>query len=345
MTEVLTVGLIGCGQAAQAIHLPALASLPKRFRVTLCADADPALAEEVARRCGGVPVSTEQVYGATDVVCIASPHHLHGEHLMAAARAGARAAMVEKPFALDASQARAVAEVASSTNTKIVLDAHHSYDPAWATLRANWGDLPRSAALCRISTLIGPNQVLVEAQTQPEASALRLPPSSEADDMLRRVTDAEPTPQLRLLAGLLLGLATHDLPLVRQSVGLVDTIEHVALFDQGYEIVMRAGRVPVHMTAYLTQLRAFDWSFELIGPEAHMRVEFPPSYLSAVAAKAVRHDASGTHVWPQVHETGYRAAWRDLYRAVVGDEATANGAEGAIADHDLIEAILRFAVA
>ena len=54
MTTPLGVGILGAGPVTQAIHLPTLARLPDKFRVTAVMDIDSQVASSVAARAGAV---------------------------------------------------------------------------------------------------------------------------------------------------------------------------------------------------------------------------------------------------------------------------------------------------
>lgn len=52
MKAPLRVGIIGCGEAAQALHIPALNSLAAQYRITALSDASREVAQELAGRTG-----------------------------------------------------------------------------------------------------------------------------------------------------------------------------------------------------------------------------------------------------------------------------------------------------
>lgn len=99
-SEALTVGVVGVGQIAAEVHLPALKALPTA-RVVWVADVDSAKARRVAAsfRVASAPVSV----GAgelphADIVLLAVPYGARRPYYPLLARKGA-AVYVEKPFA------------------------------------------------------------------------------------------------------------------------------------------------------------------------------------------------------------------------------------------------------
>ncbi|HVK06833.1 MAG TPA: Gfo/Idh/MocA family oxidoreductase [Armatimonadaceae bacterium] len=99
---LLRVALVGCGIISEA-HVRAYEKHADRARITVCCDIDPAKAEERARQVGeGTRPTTDfaSVLADPDVdaVEICTPHHLHPDAVIAAARAG-KHVLCQKPLA------------------------------------------------------------------------------------------------------------------------------------------------------------------------------------------------------------------------------------------------------
>ncbi|MBW3624900.1 MAG: Gfo/Idh/MocA family oxidoreductase [Armatimonadetes bacterium] len=97
----LRVALVGCGIISEA-HVRAYANHADRARITVCCDIDLEKAQERAEQAGGASVVTEydEVISDPDVdaVEICTPHHLHKDAVIAAARAG-KQVLCQKPLA------------------------------------------------------------------------------------------------------------------------------------------------------------------------------------------------------------------------------------------------------
>jgi myo-inositol 2-dehydrogenase / D-chiro-inositol 1-dehydrogenase len=98
----LRIGVVGLGQAAQTLHLPALARLPQA-RVVAGADADPGRLEAVSRRFG-IPQRYADVRGvaadpAVEAVAVCVPPWIHTQAALVVLEAG-KHLFVEKPLAL-----------------------------------------------------------------------------------------------------------------------------------------------------------------------------------------------------------------------------------------------------
>src|SRR3954454_17993741 len=158
--STLGVGILGAGPVTQAIHLPTLARLTDVFHVARVMDVDAAVAESVATRVGASwTTSVEELLADEDVqiVVICSPHQFHAEQVIAACRAGKRAVLCEKPFAMSTAQAEDIVRVATETRTPIIVGAMHTFDPGWLAAKQHWGDLITEAHTIRYSIVLPPN--------------------------------------------------------------------------------------------------------------------------------------------------------------------------------------------
>jgi len=88
----IRVGVIGCGEAAQLLHLPALVQLADRFEVTAVCDVSPTVLAGVGDLWGVRRRLSDYRELATldgiDAVVIANPDPWHGDAALAAIAAG-----------------------------------------------------------------------------------------------------------------------------------------------------------------------------------------------------------------------------------------------------------------
>ncbi len=106
----LRLGLIGCGGIVQKSHLAGLLKMPDLVTISAIADPVPENRHRVGTAAG---LALEQRYedhrhmlarAELDAAIIATPHHLHAEHVIEAARAGL-AIISEKPMATSLEEA------------------------------------------------------------------------------------------------------------------------------------------------------------------------------------------------------------------------------------------------
>jgi myo-inositol 2-dehydrogenase/D-chiro-inositol 1-dehydrogenase len=321
----LGVGILGAGPVVQAIHLPALARLADLFHVANIMDISPEVAASVAGRVGaGWSTSMEQLLAddGVEVVAICSPSRFHADQVIATMRAGKRAVLCEKPFATSREEAERIATVSAETGVPVIVGAMHTFDPGWLAANGVWGDLPDIATLIRSRILLPPNARFEDFATE----VVTRPEFGPAD-----LTD--PDARAGLMSGGILGLAIHDLPLVRTFLpAAVDVVVEAAelLKPWGYLVTLRAGERMVQLLGAVSNRWNPEWTFEVFGPESKLEVAFTPSYVQAGSAEAAVTTSTGRFRLGPFDHNGYEGEWRHLH-------ALANGtAEGGPALDELI---------
>ncbi len=133
MTEPrIKIGLVGCGQIADA-HLQQIRHRQCADLVAVC-DLEPLLARQAAERFEepGQFTSVEQMLDQArpDIVHLTTPVQTHSPLTIQLLEAGVHV-YVEKPFTVDAEEARAVIDVAERTGRLVCLGHDQLFDPTW----------------------------------------------------------------------------------------------------------------------------------------------------------------------------------------------------------------------
>lgn len=128
----LNFAIIGTGGISLQNHLPGLA-LCRDVRVTALCDANPAALEAARQQTGAAITSTkwEAIVARDDVhaVIIATPNVFHPPIALAAARSG-KHVLSEKPLALNAADAQAMADEADRANVRHMTAFTYRFVPA-----------------------------------------------------------------------------------------------------------------------------------------------------------------------------------------------------------------------
>jgi myo-inositol 2-dehydrogenase / D-chiro-inositol 1-dehydrogenase len=310
----LGVGVIGAGPVTQAIHLPTLATMADRFRVVHVMDVDEAVAAAVAARTDARSTTDVQVLlddPAVDVVAICSPHQFHAEQVEAAAKAGKLGILCEKPLATTVEQTQLIANVAAGSGIPVVVGTMHVYDPAVVAASRAWGDLPGETTFIKVVTYLPSNDEMVEYSTELAAPAPAPEPKGDLSAAARAAG----------VRGGILGLATHDLPLVRRFVPSVEQVVSAAFVAPfGYELTFRDEGTVAQLLALIPGRWRLDWSLHAFGSGSELHVHFPPSYVLAGSATATLTSASSETSW-HFPRNGYQAEWLHLADVVAGRAA------------------------
>jgi hypothetical protein len=109
-----------------------------------------------------------------------------------------------------------------------------------------------------------------------------------------------------------LGLATHNLPLIRPFAPAVDELLAARMLAPwGYELAFRGGGCTVRLAAVMPSGWRPDWTLEVWGDGLELHAAFPPSYVIAGSAAVTLRRAGGEERrWGG--ENGYQAEWRHV---------------------------------
>ena len=132
----LRLGLVGAGEVA-ALHVDAALALSDLVRVTAVADPLPEAASRLAARCDAVPLPDHEelaASGLVDAVVVASPHHVHCDHVVDLAAAGLPI-LVEKPMALSVPDCERMMRAASDAGVPLAVGHLQRYLPTIAAAR------------------------------------------------------------------------------------------------------------------------------------------------------------------------------------------------------------------
>ncbi len=221
----LRVGIVGCGEAAQIMHLPSLRFLSDLFDVIAVCDVSRTVAERVGEDWN-VPVRLVDHAAAVtleevDVILVATPDAHHSVVALEAIAAG-KHVLVEKPLCLTVREADAIAAAQERTGVVVQVGYMRRYAPAFleaVRAVAGLGEI----RLARVQHVLGLNRLVVTPTSRvvtgddipqvvlEEGRGLRL-------SLLAEATGGAPA-EIQEAYSLLLSLASHDLSAMRELLG------------------------------------------------------------------------------------------------------------------------------
>ena len=305
-----TVGILGAGLVTQAVHIPSLARLDGRLVVSRVMDPDLELAARVAAPLSAEPTaSVDDVLLDTtlDVLVICSPHSAHARQLIESVAASSRRVVLcEKPLTTSREDLTALGALTSSP-ARVVVGAMHMFDPVWRKSLSSWQETGARPRTIRSSLVLPPNAVFESVATEVQS-----PPRSAAQHSR---SDA--------IGGAVLGLAVHDLPLIRRLAPVATPkVRHATWLEPyGYVIELDAGGVDVVLTGVVTEGEHPTWRLESHGPEASLEIEFPPSYVAAGSSTATLSRPGSRQHFSRDTSNGYLDEWRTIIRILDGVES------------------------
>jgi predicted dehydrogenase len=365
MAERLRVGMVGCGEAVQSLHMPALNGLAKQFRITACCDVSREVCGDIASRTGSRAFSDPFALirdPEVDVVLVTTPDAYHADVAVAACEAGKRAVLVEKPPTLNSRIGREISRASRDTGVPVLLAYPHVYEPAFRKACEAWGQ-SGSPFSAEFRCIIGPN----EKYTKDVVDTVRPQQIGPFDVMMSQLDLAAAATEVLgmkigigdvVAYGTILGLLIHDFPVMRRILGEPGDVVYAGargtagmglapglgldiIFDYG-----GFGRV-LHQTE-IEEMKCTDWGFDLRRADLQIRVRYPPTFAqSAPSFCSIRREENGMTVEEKHagrYETGFRCEWKHLYEVVTKGVVPETGVEDAVRDLELVERVARYLV-
>lgn len=318
---VYGVGIVGAGPGVAALHLPTAARLGEEFAVVHISDGGSGRAAALAARVGARHSSGVDELLAdprVDVVAICSPPEQHAEQILAAVRAGVRGILCEKPLAMTTADAESVIDACRRADVALIVGTNHLFDDAWGRTKHHLVAVGGPVQTVSVSMSLAPNgRYHADVTDDPPVLAQR----GGAPDL------QNPAVAAQIVRRLMIGLAIHDLPLLRDlAPGFPVDGEVVyarAIAPIGLCVGYRSGGVLVHLAAVMHQDGADTfWRLGISTSEDRVEVDFPPPFVHAGSAAVRVRAANGRWTtYTRTEQDGYLQEWRALADLLDSGEA------------------------
>jgi predicted dehydrogenase len=296
----LRVGVIGCGEVTQIIHLPTLSQLADHFEVTALCDVDPDVLRAVGdawgidRRCAEPAALVAQ--DDVDAVLVANPDGYHAEATLAALAAG-KDVLVEKPMCLSLRECDDIAAAAADSGAIVQVGYMRRHAPAFAEAKRELEELG-DIRFARVHDLIGHNHLIIERTSRvirgaaaPDVAAA----AAERRAALVREAVGELPDELRRAYDLLLGLGSHDISAMRELLGSPRAVAY-ATARHGGDYVSASidyGSFVCQYETGIDHIPRFDAHIEVFGSTRALRVDYDTPYVRNLPVRLSVLDANG----------------------------------------------------
>jgi predicted dehydrogenase len=316
------MGVIGCGEIAQIMHLPFLTELRDLFEVRAVCD-----------------ILTAD----------------HAPVAIAAAQAG-KHSFVEKPMCFGIEEGRAMQAAAAARGVCLMVGYMKRYDPGYEYAQRLFHDMA-GARLIRVHDLTGrgplaPQEIysLYRADDLPEEVRARLRDAAQARLVAGLGLDR---PDLVLAYAIMLGLSSHDMTILRGAFG-----DPVAV---RYAEVLAGGTIVLAVLEYPGDVRCvweignipqatrtwFDEELTVFGAAQTITVQFPNPYVryapTLVRVREMDGAAQSERAVTASFDEAFRREWRHFHHCVTSGAAPLTGAADGLRDVELLRAIVRCA--
>jgi predicted dehydrogenase len=315
---VISVGVIGCGEIAQLMHLPYIHELPS-FRVAALCDTSPGTLAKVGAQYGVGALYTDyrDLLANRDVDAVAICNYDHGA-IVGDALAAGKHLIVEKPLVFTPAEARPLVKQAEKTGLVALVGYMKLFDPGYEV------GLERVAAIGK-------------------------PKSIHVHDFAGRRVEAALGPNHRGYRDLymtLLMLGSHDLAVLRGAFGSpqrvafarpVGSAQLLAALDYPND-------VPCVLDIGVAQYEWWDEWLHVHGERDEVRIEFQNPYWRHASAVVRLHEAlldgPSERVIPGVPDTSFRREWKHFADCLLEKKEPRTPLAGGLADLDLAVALI-----
>lgn len=325
----LRVAIVGCGEAAQILHLPSLRYLADLFEVTVVCDAS----AEVARRVGdewNVPTRVTAVAEAVDrhdvdAVLVTTPDAHHATVVLAALGAG-KHVLVEKPMCMTLREADEICAAQRDAGRIVQVGYMRRYAPAFLAAKRAIAGLG-AIRFARAQHVLGLNELIVrptsrvatgdDVATEAVQEGHRLRAS-----LLAEATD-EASPLVQDAYALLLSLASHDLSAIRELLGRPERVLYASAWHDAWLLsaALDYGGYVCDFVAGFDRIPRVDSFFEAHGETRVVRLDYGTSFVRNQPLTVTLTETDGASVERRIlmPEWGdpFVAEWRAFHGHVV----------------------------
>ena len=346
----LRVGIVGCGQIAQIMHLPYLKELAQ-FEIGAVCDISAKVVNTVGEWYGVNKryVDYRELIAQSDLDIVAILTMDHGDIAEAAAEAG-KHLFVEKPFCFDPAEGYRVVSAVKRNGVKLMVGYMKRYDPGYVYGMERMRAM-EDVRLIRVHDFAGdfavhePLYTLVTGDDIPQNLL-----DEGAASIAAKSAAALGTSHAHLsdLYNMLLMLSSHDLAILRGAFGApagvlfsdaISPSELLSVLDYGHQrrCVFEAGVWPDYLW--------WDEQLTAYGKKETISITFPNPYVKyAPTAVTILENDEGVPVRKEIpasNEEAFRLEWLHFYACIQQDlEVRTTGAD-ATADVELAVEMIR----
>jgi predicted dehydrogenase len=330
MAKVLKVGVIGCGEAAQLLHIPSLRELADQFQIAALCDVSRTVVDGVGASLPWASRHTDAEellrLQALDVVLLTCPNAWHAPLAIAAMQAG-KHVLIEKPMCMTLREADALAETESGAGVVAQVGYMRRHAPAFEEAVALVNAEGSRINHARVGCFIGPNAAIIESTSAvirgddaPEAELART--KAENDARLIEAIGSADGPRA-LVYTLMLGLSTHDISAMRELIGMPKGVLYAAFRGRGwfYSAAFDYGDFICTFETGIDTIARVEAYVEVNMRGRTVRVDYDTPYVRHLPARLTVTEPNTKHgvTVSQGHATrgdAFVVEWRRLHDAI-----------------------------
>jgi predicted dehydrogenase len=283
----LRVGIVGCGEVTQILHLPALDQLHEQYSITALCDVSNHTLQAIGDywRIGKRYLDYRDLIDLpdVDVVLVANPNAYHAEVTLAAIAAG-KHVLVEKPMCVTLREADEITVAQAKHNVIVQVGTMRRYAPAFIKACELLKQLG-SVRMARVHDVLGSNSLFIENTSRvirgKDVPDDVLAQGMQLNDALTREAIGETSPELQRAYSLMLGLSTHDTSAMRELLGMPKRVIYAAQHMGGLYLTAAFdyGDFVCHFETGINHIARFDAGLTVYGDKQILNVRYNTPYV------------------------------------------------------------------
>jgi predicted dehydrogenase len=332
MAKQIRIGIVGCGEVGQIIHIPALLELRDLFAISALCDVSPSVLSNVGMHCPGAALYPDyrQLVAdpAVDAVLVGNPDAFHAEAVIAAVKAG-KHVLLEKPIAVTLAEGDAMIAAEKAAGVTVQVGYMRRYAPAYVEAVARVATMRNDIVLARVHDVIGPNATIID-NTSNIFRAHDLDAEFLAEG--KRVLSSKIETAIGVREGpravayaLLLSLSSHALSAMRELLGMPQRVLYAAQRHGGrfLSAAFDYGHFVAQFEAGVDRIPHFDAHLEVYTPTEIIRVDYDTPYVRHLPARMTTISAAtaagvAVHSMFPTRNDSFVAEWRAFHGHVTG---------------------------
>jgi predicted dehydrogenase len=283
----LKIGLIGLGEVAQITHLPILENLSDRYEISALCDISPRLLKVMGQRhrvqnlYTDAKKLTEQV--DLDAVFVLNSDEYHAECAINAVN-NRKHVLLEKPMTLNQADADAIIRARDAAGVQVMVGYMRRFAPAFTQAVEELKTLGK-IKYANIRDIIGRNILIIEQSSVVQRFS-DIPQEMINDRSARRSVQikeaiGEVPQDIYKAYGLLCGLNSHDLSVMRELLGMPNRVVSAVQWNDGGYItaILEFDGYYASFETGVDDQRRFDAHIEVFGGGKSLLVQYDTPYI------------------------------------------------------------------
>ncbi|KAF3481367.1 myo-inositol 2-dehydrogenase [Arthroderma uncinatum] len=341
--RIVKVGIIGCGEVSQVIHIPNFQNLSDTFIVTYLCDVSAGALEHCKNKIVNPSLRTtknaEELCQSqdVDVVFIASNDAYHVAHILLGLRYN-KFVFCEKPMALSLKDAETVLEAEKSSSGRVMVGYMRRYAGAFLDAIKEIGGIG-GISHATVRDILGPNSCFIsQSGTFPKKfsdhsdnDAVEL--AKKTGEALEQALTVElgipVNPTTANMWKHLTGLASHDLSAMRECLGTPHKVLGASICletgPQFWSALFKYAGFAVCYESGWDEIPRFDASIEVFGNTKTVKICYDTPYVKGLPTTMVVRQLgpNGEYIESTVRKTyedPFTLEMKELYEAVVDEK-------------------------